>query len=150
MTTEDTDAFLSRVLEGMNLADELAAIEKKHREGTTDLLFCLISLMDAVSRLLETADSVDSPTREHAVSWRGSVRVIAKQLQADMTAAGLSRMECVGDSVDPGIHEVIETRPAENCEQGTILAVAAHGYTWNDKLIRRPQVVVSRESEESS
>jgi molecular chaperone GrpE (heat shock protein) len=131
----------AKFLEAMDFAEEMAAKDKEHRELTRSLLLSLIEMMDSLDRFLQAAENVERPTTEQALSWRQSVRTIARQLQVNMNRSGLCSMECLGEAVNPEVHEIIGTRPA-GAEPGTIIEVASSGYTWNGVLIRRPQVVV--------
>jgi len=60
-----------------------------------------------------------------------------------LEAEGITRLETIGHSFDPNLHEAISTMPDAESEPNTITEEIEAGYMLGDKLLRPAKVVVS-------
>ncbi len=129
-----------RWLGALDFADELAAREKAHQEHLAGYLETLLDVVDGFDRLLA---GVDSPGDRPADVPVKNVRTLARQLIGCLERQGVSPVPCLGEPVDPEIHEIVEVREVGNVEGDVVVEVIRQGYEWNGQIFRRPRVVVA-------
>ena len=100
-----------------------------------DLLPILDSLDRALSRSNEVKD-VDS--------FIEGVRMIKEQLLTFLERHGVKRVESVGQTFDPEIHEAFMLTESDEHEEGTVVEELEAGYMLNDRLLRAAKVAVSK------
>lgn len=103
-----------------------------------------------VTRLLEVLDDMDrlSAGAESASpeSIREAATLVDKKLRKELAAAGLERIDPVGEAFDPALHEAVSTLPPESPEQDhTVSATFQTGYRYKGNLIRPARVQVYSE-----
>ena len=111
-------------------ADEAIAAEKEH------LLRLFLPVADNLERALQQASS------EPDVLQQG-IELIRRELIRLLEAEGVTRMEALGTSFDPNLHEAIAALPGQ-AEPDTIISEVERGYRLNGKLLRPAKVVVAR------
>ncbi|MFI8930173.1 nucleotide exchange factor GrpE [Streptomyces sp. NPDC053474] len=135
MTEQESTAAAARVAyEG---ARALAERDAAHRAHTERLLLACADALDACDRLL-AAGPQDPAAYQH------SVRLIAGQLEAAATGAGLEPLGAVGERADPATHHVVAVRPAPaGAVDDEVLEVARRGYRYRGHVLRAARVVVA-------
>jgi molecular chaperone GrpE len=97
---------------------------------------------EVIRRLLPTLDNfqrafqhMPKDLADH--EWVKGVYAIEQDLVRTLQEAGLSRMESLGQPVDPARHDILLTGEGED---GTVLEVLEEGYELHGKVIRPARV----------
>ncbi len=99
-------------------------------------------------RLLDVLDDLDRVVAEGADT--GSTEVVQqalilidKKLRKELEAAGLERIDPVGDTFDPSLHEAVAVLPPpQPAQDHTVSATFQAGYRFKGSLIRPARVQV--------
>ena len=97
-----------------------------------------------LQRILPTLDNFQRafqhiPEDLKSQEWVKGVAAIEADLMRQMTDAGLSRMQSLGQVADPAKHEVLTMGPGE---EGKVTEVFEEGYELNGKVLRPAKVKV--------
>jgi molecular chaperone GrpE len=104
-----------------------------------------------VTRLLEVLDDMDRLTAGAGVSSAESLReaaiLVDRKLRKELEAAGLERIDPVGQPFDPALHEAVATVPPQSPEQDHhVSATFQTGYRYKGTLVRPARVQVYAET----
>jgi molecular chaperone GrpE len=102
----------------------------------------LIPFLPIVDDLERAARDVPDELREQP--WAAGVLLIAGKLAAALSAAGLERIEALGQEFDPRAHEAFMYEPNQEIPAGHVSTVMRPGYRVGDRVIRPAQVAVSQ------
>lgn len=108
---------------------------RSYSHGREDLVTEILPVLDNFERALE-ADSEDGNFKE-------GIEMIFKQLMDQLTKAGLSEIEALGEEFDPNFHNAVMTEDSEEYDSNHVTAVLQKGYKFKDKVIRPSMVKVS-------
>ena len=103
---------------------------------------------DLVQRLVDALDDLArfahvDPTQTDAKTIHDGVDMVERKMWKALEAAGVARVDQVGVSFDPHVHEAVTTRPADHpAKDHTVGAILQPGYRMGDALIRPARVVV--------
>ena len=102
------------------------------------------ALEGLVMQLLPTVDNFQRafahlPEDLAQHDWAKGVQAVEQDFIRVLTAAGLSKIESMGQAVDPHKHEVLQT---ENKEKDVITQVFEEGYEYAGKVLRPAKVQV--------
>ena len=125
--TDETRQRLNRA------ADQRAQREKANFIAT------LLPMLDNLRRAIEAAESGSS--RESIVE---GLKSTISSFDSALTAAGIERIESVGESFDPELHEAVDTITVEPEREGRVTEEYARGYKIGDRLLRPARVQVGR------
>lgn len=110
------------------------------------------SLRKYILELLPILDNLDMANADAQSAALDPVRVkealdmTGQSLKQTLAVRGLERIDAVGKTFDPMIHEAIFKRPA-NTEKGekpnTVAEECRAGYTWKGFILRPSQVVIT-------
>ena len=100
-----------------------------------------------VTRLLDVLDDMDRLSAEgsaaSAESLREAVGLVDRKLRKELEAAGVERIDPVGQPFDPGVHEAVSTIPPPKPElDHTVSATFQTGYRFKGTLVRPARVQV--------
>lgn len=101
-------------------------------ENKTILKF--LTILDNLERALE-----HTPEEFKSHAWTEGLISIVRAMQKTVSDYGISRMNAVGQEVNPDLHEVISQIPHT---ESTIQAEVETGYIRNDKALRHAKVIV--------
>lgn len=101
-------------------------------ENKTILKF--LTILDNLERALE-----HTPEEFKSHAWTDGLVSIVRAMQKTVTDFGISRMESVGQEVNPDLHDVISQIPHATT---TIQTEVETGYMRNDKALRHAKVIV--------
>lgn len=111
--------------------------------ANTDLILQILPVLDnfrlAVHHLPK--DLEDHP-------WVAGVRHIEAQLEQILCSEGVARIETVGETFDPRLHEAIEEVVSEK-PPGEITEEVQRGYRLQDRVIRPAKVKVSTDKKQT-
>lgn len=139
MSTQDpppaTTATAARLAYENSLA--IAARDAAHRALTEQLLLVLADTLDSFDRLLAEGTAVDP------ASYRGSLELIARQLEAAMTGQGVEPVGRVGERAEPATHHVAGVRAEPGTADDEVLEILQRGYRYRGHILRAARVVVA-------
>ncbi|MEU5686241.1 nucleotide exchange factor GrpE [Streptomyces venezuelae] len=119
-------------------ARALAARDSVHRALTERLLLRCADALDSFDRLLADGAAGDVDT------YRGSLALIAGQLERDLAEEGLERVGRVGERAEPATHHVEAVRAAPPGTDGDeVLEILQRGYRYRGQVLRAARVVVA-------
>ncbi|MGD8328780.1 MAG: nucleotide exchange factor GrpE [Acidobacteriota bacterium] len=104
--------------------------------GQSRLLELLLPVIDDFER------AVDHEA-EDARAYHQGMQIILRSLQRTLEQIGLQRIEPLGETFDPEMHEAIARHETDEVPQGQILEVYQPGYRLGERLIRPATVVVA-------
>lgn len=96
----------------------------------TELLPCVDNFQRAFAHLPDDIAGHD---------WVKGVQAVETDLMSRLATAGLAKIDAVGKSVDPQVHEVLQAGPGET---DVVLEIYEDGYTLHDKVLRPAKVKV--------
>jgi molecular chaperone GrpE len=112
--------------------------------GKEEVLRALLPILANLRLALQHAE-------EDANAIRQGVQMIWQQFEGFLREQGVERIETVGQPFDPAQHEALSTAPATaEAPPNTIVAEVNAGYTFDGRLLRPAQVVVTRAADTSS
>lgn len=126
-------------LAGRAQADVQNAKQRMEREAADLRSFAAEGV---IRRILPTLDNFQRafgavPADLVSHEWVKGLTAIEQDLLKQVADMGLSRMQSLGATVDPAIHDVITVGPGE---EGKVIEVFEEGYLLNGKVIRPAKV----------
>jgi molecular chaperone GrpE len=101
------------------------------------LVIKLLDILDDVDRIV--ASDPETPTS----ALLEAMLLVDKKLRKELEAAGIERVDPVGQPFDPAIHEAVSVLPAPSPEQDHIVAATFQiGYRFKGNLVRPARVQV--------
>jgi molecular chaperone GrpE len=110
-------------------------VQEAVQRSNEKLVACLIDILDN----LENAISAGEATENKEALLEG-VKMVHKNLDKLLENEGLERLECVGKTFDPNMHEILAQIPTKEHQSGTVLEEARKGFMFKGKVLR-PSVV---------
>ena len=111
-----------------------------HEETRSKLVIELLPVLDNLDRTIRAASD-----HGEAASLVEGVHLIRAQLERVLRGYGVERIEAVGESFDPTLHEAIHVLPVRDpARHAIVLEQTAPGYRFGATLLRPAQVVVGR------
>ncbi len=108
----------------------------QHANG--ELINALLPIVDNLDRALaETVHRSDDALAQ-------GVRMIQRQLDEILLSQGLERVESVGASFDPTVHEAVSQVETADAPEDTVVAEIRPGYRLHQKILRPALVAVAR------
>lgn len=99
-----------------------------------------LNLLQVLDNLERALDHVPINTDNNLVK---GLEMVVTQFKSTFEKQGVQRIETIGKSFDPNIHEAIGQEPSPK-PSGTITQEQLGGYTIHGRLLRAPRVVVSQ------
>jgi len=120
-------------------------VEDARKSGREDLLKDLLPVFDNLERAIASAERATDvkPVAE-------GLAMILRQFSDSLGRSGISRVQTVGSTFDPAIHEAIQQVESADYAPGTIVAEVQPGYMQGDRLVRAALVVVSKAKMQST
>lgn len=115
------------------------AIERSNER----LVAGLIDIIDD----LESAISAGEKTENKNALLEG-IKMVHKKLDSLLEKEGLVRLECVGRTFDPNIHEVLAEVSTKNHKPGTVVEEARKGFIFKGRVLRPCIVKIACEDSE--
>jgi molecular chaperone GrpE len=111
-------------------ADDAVAVERER------LLRLMLPVADNLTRALNQDGQVDEVLRQ-------GVELTHRELMRLLEAEGVTRLEAVGQTFSPELHEAVATVMTEAEAAGTVVEEVESGYKLGERLLRPARVVVS-------
>ena len=104
--------------------------------GARNVIEKILPVIDNFERGLE---NVPEDSNE---AFADGMRMIYKQLTAELDKLGVKPIEAVGQPFDPNFHNAVMQVESEEYESGTVAAELQKGYMYHDTLVRPSMVSV--------
>ena len=114
-----------------------------HTYAVTKFARDMLSVADNMGRAL---DAIPESAREDD-AWKGLVAGIdatARELASIFERNGITRIEAMGQPLDPNLHQAMMEIPSADAAPGTIVQEIQAGYRINDRLLRPSLVGVAK------
>ena len=108
--------------------------------GISDFATELLSVVDSLQRAVASAED---RTPADAALLDG-VRATHRQLLATLGRFGVKRIEALGASFDPNLHEAMAEVEDDSSPPRSVVSVLEDGYMIHDRLLRAARVAVAK------
>jgi len=108
------------------------------------LLRDLVKVADNIARALTAAGDETPEESATAKALREGVALTEKELLSTFSRHGVTRIDPMGEALNPEHHEAMFEVPDEHAEPGTVVQVLEPGWLLNGRLIRPARVGVAR------
>lgn len=134
----DREAFL-RVAADLENFRKRAAKERidAERLGREKILRGFLDILDNLERAVSQVKSEAGPVAD-------GLRMILSQADVWLRSEGLERIESVGKTFDPTVHDAVSQVESAEVPAGIIISEIKRGYMWTSRLLRAASVVVSK------
>ena len=103
----------------------------------------MLSVKDNLDRAL-AAVAEDLRQDERMKGLLTGIEATSRELDAIFSRNGISRVEAMGQPLDPNRHQAMVEIPSEEAEPGTIVQEMQPGYMMKDRLLRPAMVGVAK------
>jgi len=105
------------------------------------------ALRGLVATLLSALDELELAIENSRKGGQGGelldgLKMVHKNLAASLGAAGLTRIDCLGEPFDPGLHEAVEKVQGETGAEDVVREEIRPGYLFRGKVVRPSMVKV--------
>lgn len=111
--------------------------------ATTQFARDMLAIKDHLERALD-AVSEELRADKVASSFLAGMESTARELEAVFNRHGITRIEAMGEPLDPHKHQAMMEIPDGDAEPGTIIQEMQPGYMLKDRLLRPALVGVAR------
>ncbi len=143
MGSEWSAKSANQMLQALDFASELDAKESDHLKEMMNMLQRFLEIKDSLEAILLDYVSDPEPADKNTAILR-QVELLSRQLAMAFEQSGVTAIDCIGQEVDPEIHHVVGVIEDPDADTPTIVQEKVKGYMFRDRLLRRPEVVVSR------
>jgi molecular chaperone GrpE len=103
----------------------------------------MLAIKDHLDRAL-AAVSDELRADQTAANFLAGIEATARELDAAFTRQGITRIQSVGEKLDPHRHQAMIEMPSDSAEPGTIVEEMQAGYMLKDRLLRPALVGVAK------
>ena len=141
---EANSKALYAAAETQNVRRRLEA-EKSQAAAYSSATFArdMLAIKDHLDRAL-AAVSEELRADKVASNFLAGIESTARELDAVFARNGVTRIEAVGEMLDPHKHQAMMEVPSDEAEPGTIVQEMQSGYMLKDRLLRPALVAVAR------
>jgi molecular chaperone GrpE len=107
--------------------------------GISDFAAELLSVVDNLQRAVASADQTPADA-----ALLDGVRATQRQLLATLARFGVKRIEALGASFDPNLHEAMAEVEGDSSLPRSVVSVLEDGYMIHDRLLRAARVAVGK------
>ena len=145
MADPESDDRMTELLDHFDRVSRLGTADRAHEERLRAVLLSFIDVMDSFDRLVGPDQNANVD-----VSWSGlsSVRLIAKQMERALQAAGVVAVSSLGSEPDPLLHEIVGVKQVSGGAENAIVEEIQRAYVWDGALIRKGRVIVATAARE--
>jgi len=111
--------------------------------ATTQFARDMLAIKDHLERAL-SAVSEELRGDKVASSFLAGMESTARELEQVFTRHGITRIDAMGEQLDPHKHQAMLEVPSDDAEPGTIVQEMQPGYMLKDRLLRPALVGVAR------
>ncbi|MFP5329311.1 MAG: nucleotide exchange factor GrpE [Alphaproteobacteria bacterium] len=106
----------------------------------------MLAIKDHLERALAAVND-ELRADKVASNFLAGIESTARELEAAFTRNGITRIESVGQPLDPHRHQAMLEVASEDAEPGTIVEEMQAGYMLKDRLLRPALVAVAKKAE---
>ena len=103
----------------------------------------MLSVKDNLERAL-AAVPAELKDDERLKALIAGIEVTGREIDSVFQRNGISKVEAIGQKLDPHLHQAMIEVPSDEAEPGTIIQEMQSGYTIKDRLLRPALVGVAR------
>ena len=103
----------------------------------------MLAIKDHLDRAL-AAVSEELRADKTAAQFLAGIEATSRELEAVFQRNGVTRIESIGETLDPHRHQAMVELPSEDAEPGTIIEEMQPGYMMKDRLLRPALVGVAK------
>jgi molecular chaperone GrpE len=111
--------------------------------ATTQFARDMLAIKDHLERALN-AVSEELRADKVASNFLAGIESTLRELDSVFSRHGISRVEALGEQLDPHKHQAMMEIPSDDAEPGTIVQEMQPGYVLKDRLLRPALVGVAR------
>lgn len=111
--------------------------------ATTQFARDMLAIKDHLERALD-AVSEELRADKVASSFLAGMESTARELEAAFNRHGITRINAMGEQLDPHRHQAMMEVPTDDADPGTIVQELQPGYMLKDRLLRPALVGVAR------
>jgi molecular chaperone GrpE len=112
-------------------------LKEKEDSALRGLIATLLGALDELELAIE-----NSRKEGQGGALLDGLKMVHKKLFASLGAAGLSRIDCVGEPFDPGLHEAVEKVQGAAEGEDVVSEEIRPGYLFRGKVVRPTMVKV--------
>jgi molecular chaperone GrpE len=117
-------------------------LAKDAERSRRDVLISLLEVVDNLDRAIDAAKKAGKSSGDPLLQ---GVEMVQQQFLAKLDGFGVKRIEALGMTFDPLLHEAVTSVPAPDAaSDGRVLGVIAHGYRIGDEVLRPALVAVGK------
>ena len=106
--------------------------------GAKSVIEKILPIIDNFERGFATVEAEDEED-----AFVGGMRMVYKQLLAELEKIGVKPIEAVGQEFDPNLHNAVMQVASEEYESGIVAQELIKGYTYRDIVVRHTMVAVT-------
>jgi len=122
--------------------------ERQHTSKMEEFLLRLIEVLDSFEQLFQNISDKQDKIDQQTKIWIGNFRTIYRFLKSIVDEQGVIELEILDWSFNPHSHRVIGTVVDPGKPDGTIVRQIQKGYLWQDRILRKAEVIVVRNNSE--
>jgi molecular chaperone GrpE len=103
----------------------------------------MLTIKDHLERAL-VAVSDELRADQTAANFLAGIEATARELEAAFARHGITRIDSIGEKLDPHKHQAMMEIPTDQTEPGTIVEEMQSGYMLKDRLLRPALVGVAK------
>ena len=111
--------------------------------ATTQFARDMLAIKDHLERALNAVND-ELRADKVASNFLAGIESTLRELEQVFTRHGISRIEAMGEALDPHRHQAMMEVPTEDADPGTIVQEMQPGYMLKDRLLRPALVGVAR------
>jgi molecular chaperone GrpE len=138
---EDIRGLLRELAEARSA---LARQEGEQRGRTERLLLSMTDVLDAFEHVFAHIGESGIELTPETKSWVGNFRTVYRLLQTALAERGVAPIPAPEGEFDPAWHTVVDTVADPSRADGEIVSEQRRGYTWDDRVLRKTEVVAVR------
>jgi molecular chaperone GrpE (heat shock protein) len=135
--------FVRQIVRCSKLENRLEEIQKSGIDTQRKLLAGLLDVVDALDRILQRPLGSQDP-RQAFERQSHNIDATRRLLLQKLAQTGVRQMNLEGMVADPLVADVTEYQDNPDLPDETVVREVVRAYLWNAELLRRGQVVVSR------
>jgi len=105
--------------------------------GAKSVIEKILPVIDNFERGFATVEAEDEDD-----AFVGGMKMVYKQLLAELEKIGVKPIEAVGQEFDPNLHNAVMQVASEEYESGIVAQELIKGYTYRDTVVRHTMVAV--------
>ena len=134
---DDTTDRLKRIMAEFENYKKRSSKERENLYGSiiADIVEKMLPVLDNLEKAVEAKTKDDN--------YKAGVELVLKQYQDVLTSFGVKKIETVGQTFDPEIHEAVSSVQDDKYGEKEIVQEFRTGYMVGNKVIRHAMVVVA-------